>query len=158
MRHKFLLISLALTTLLSSCSMHYWAYLRNLTDSITTVDVYINDSSYRKKLPTNIKTANKIVDFKNGHRRFFTDMTQIVWVDSSHFKVFLRPKTTIDFEDIGGYFLNSHPLSDIQIFITSNNITDTLMNGRMDFRHDKFNFKQNGLVPPRPLLYHDINK
>ena len=138
--------------------MHFWAFLRNLTDNIATVDVYINDTNHRKTLPTNIKTANKIVEFKNRHRRFFTDTTNIVWVDSSHFKVFIRPQTTIDFEDIAGYFLNSHPLSDIQVFVSSKQGTDTLMNGRTDFRHDKFFYKQNGFIPPRPLLYHDIIK
>lgn len=134
--------------------MHFWAYLRNMTNNIATVDVYIQEQNFRKTLPSSITTANKIVDFKNRHRRFFNDTTRIVWVDSFHFKVFIRPKTTIDFEDIAGYFLNSHPLSDIQVFVTSNKVTDTLMNGRMDFRDDKFNYKQNGFI--RPLLYHDI--
>lgn len=136
--------------------MHFWAYLRNLTDNIATIDVFINDPNYRKILATSIKTANKIVEFKNGHRRFFSDTTNIVWVDSLHFKVFIRPQTTLDFEDIAGYFLNSHPISDIQAFVSSKQLTDTLMNGRADFRHDKFVYKQNGFIPPRPLLYHDI--
>ncbi len=142
---------------LSSCSLHFWAYLRNMTNDIAIVDVYIKEQNFHKTLPSSIATANQIVDFKNRHRRFFNDTTSIVWVDRSHFKVYVRPKTTIDFEDIAGYFLNSHPLSDLQVFVTSNKMTDTLMNGIMDFRHDKFNYKQNGFIPPRPLLYHDIN-
>lgn len=156
MRHKLLVTSLVLTTLLSSCSLRFWAYLRNLTDSIATVDVYINDTNYRKTLPTTIKTANKIVEFKSGHRRFFSDTTQIAWVDSSHFKVFLQPQTTIDFEDIAGYFLNSRPFSDIQVLVSSRQVTDTLMNGIMDFRREKFLYKHYGFIPGRPLLYFDI--
>jgi len=127
-----------------------------MTNDTATVDVYIREPNYRKTLPSSISTANMIVDFKNRHRRFFKDTTNILWIDSSHFKVFIRPQTTIDFENIAGYFLNSHPLSDIQIFVTSKNIIDTLMNGRTDFRQDKFKYKQNGFIPPRPLLYHDI--
>lgn len=136
--------------------MHFWAYLRNLTDSIATVDVYVNDPNYSKTLPTSIKTANKIVEFKSGHRRFFSDTTNIVWVDSLHFKVFLRPHTTIDFENIAGYFLNSHPLSDINVYVSSQQMTDTLMNGRVDFRHEKFFYKHYGFMPGRSMLYYDI--
>ncbi len=136
--------------------MHYWAYLRNLTDSTAIVEVYINDTTHRNKLPTTINTANKIVEFKNGHRKYFTDTTNIVWVDSSHIKVFIKPQTTIDFEDIARYFLNSYQLSDISVLVSSKQFTDTLMNGRTDFRHDKFVYKRNGVIPPRPLLYYDI--
>ena len=129
-----------------------------MTNEIATVDVYIQEQDFRKTLPSTIRTANKVVDFKNGHRRFFNDTTNIVWVDSSHFRVFIRPQTTIDFEDIAGYFfLNSQPVSDIQVFVSLNQMTDTLMNGRMDFRREKFNYKQNGFIPPKPLLFYDIS-
>ena len=145
-----------MTIFLSSCSLHFWAYIRNLTNETATIDVYILDKDFRKTLPANIQTANKIVDFKNGHRRFFTDTTNVLWIDSTHFKVLVRPQTTIDFEGIAGYFLSSQPGSDIQVFVTSDQMIDTLMNGRSDFRREKFKYKQNGFIPPKPLLYYDI--
>lgn len=158
MRPKLLLTSLALTLILSSCSLRFWAYIRNLTNDIATVDVYIQEPNFSRILPSNIRTANQTVEFKNGHRRLFNDTTQIVWIDSLHFRVFVRSQTTVDLEDIDGYFMNSHPTSDIKVIVTSKQAIDTLMNGRMDFRREKFSYQQNGFIPPKPLLYYDIKK
>jgi len=123
-----------------------------LTNETAIINVYTRERGFPETL--SIKTANQVVKFKNGHRRFFTDTTNILWVDSTHYKVFVRPHTTIDFEDITGHFFSSSPYSDIQVFVTSKQTTDTLMNG--DFREDKFHYKQNGFIPPQPLWYYDI--
>lgn len=158
MRNALLLLTFLVTILLNSCSLRYRAYLRNLTNSIATVDIYILNKEFRKTLPPSIKTANRVVEFNNSHRRFFKDTTDIAWVDSSHFRVFIRPQTTVDFEDIAGYFLNSNPSSDIKVIVSSQELIDTLMNGEMDFRREKFTYKQSGFIPPTPLLYYDIKK
>ena len=108
MRYKLFFTSCLLTLLLSSCSLPFWAYIRNLTNETAIINVYNRRGDFSETLPT-IKTADQVVKFKNGHRRFFTDTTNILWIDSTHFKVFLKPKTTIDFEDIAGHFLVTTP-------------------------------------------------
>jgi len=142
---------------LSSCSITDWVYIRNLTDNIATIDVVFNNLDELTKRPITFKTADKIVIFKNGHKSAFTDSTNIVWLDSSHFQFKIRPQNTIDLDALI-FFYGAHPANNIKILVTSGLLTDTLMTSQDDFRRDKFKYKQNGFFPPRPILYYDIRK
>ncbi len=158
MRHLKIFITLSyLTISLTSCTINYWAYIRNLTRKTALIDVFLNDLDDFKVRPTNLKTADEIVKFKKGHKNKFIDTTTISWLDSSHLQFQVRPNTTIDLEAIS-FFYYSHPMTDMKVVVTTENNIDTLMTSKSDFRRDKFQYKQNGIITPRPILYYDIKE
>ena len=130
---------------LNSCSINYWAYIRNLTNKTATIDILLNDSRSFKTRPTILNTADQIVTLKSGHKKLFVDTTGIVWLDSAHLQIQIRPKTTIDLESLSSFYY-SRPLNDMQIVVITHQTIDTLMKSRTDFRRNKFQYKQNGFI------------
>ncbi len=152
MRYTSCLLLSLLAFSLNSCSLKYWAYIRNLTNKSATIDILLKDLNDFRARPTILMTADQIVTFKNGHKKLFVDNTTISWLDSSHLQIQVRSKSTIDLESLSSFY-NSRPLNDMQIVIRTDQTIDTLMTSRTDFRRNKFQYKQNGF---RPILYYDI--
>lgn len=144
------------TLLLSSCSVPFCVYVRNLTSEIAVIDVYLLGKASMETLPNKIKVANKVVAFKSGFRKDFNNKQNVIWIDTTHFKFILYPNTTVDFTDIAGRFVNGYPRGNVSVIISTETKVDTLMNGREEFKQDKFQYKH--LWVSLSLLYYDIQK
>lgn len=156
LKYKRCILYLIIPLAFSSCSFHYFAYIRNLTSEIAIIDIYSKDKSLAKIVSPYISRANKVVTFEKGYRKQFNDSMAVQWLDSTHCIVAIPPQTTINFGNIGGYFLNGRPTNNIKVIVSTKNTKDTLMDGRAQFRMNKFKYRQNGFLPKHPLLYYDI--
>ena len=154
MRQLLLSVLLCLTLGIYSCTIPFGAYLRNMTNETAVIDVFLLDKTGMATLPNKIKVANKIINFKSGFQKFIDSSQNVTWVDISHFKLEMKPNTTVDLTDMAGRFVNSYPLEEVRIIVSTNDKVDTLMNGRFYFNHDKFEYKNVGISSP--LLYYDI--
>ena len=154
MRQLLLSFLIFLTFGICSCSIPFGAYLRNMTNDIATVDVFLLDKTNMVTLPNKIKVANRIINFKSGFKKFIDSSQNVTWIDISHFKLEMKPNTTVDLTDMAGRFVNSYPREDVRVIVSTNEKLDTLLNGRSNFYYNKFGFKNVGLSSP--LLYYDI--
>ena len=152
MKYKLFFAGLFLTLTITSCTMLFSAYIRNMTNEVATVDVFIQEEDFRSQVPSSVKTAKQIVNFKGRYGRFFKDSTAIVWVDSSHFKVMIQPKTTVDLADIAGKFWNGRSRSRLKVLMTTNKETYVLTDSIYGYvGREKFQG-----VPRKYIIYHDI--
>lgn len=150
-----ILLCLYITVCLSSCENLYHPYIRNRSNAVAVVDVFLLNKASLKKLPNQVKVADRIVDFKSGFRQSFYNHQNVIWKDTVHFALTIPPGTTADLSDMAGRFMNAHPHEQLLVTVTANNTTDTLMNGLLDFRYKKFAYQHVG-VDVR-VLYYDIN-
>ncbi|HLP38087.1 hypothetical protein [Lacibacter sp.] len=144
---------------LSSCSMIFWAYVRNISNDTALIDVYLLDKSDWRTLPNQIKTAHEAVSFKAGYTKRFDSYTNVTWVDTAHFKVMLPPNTTLDLNDLAGMFYNGGSTKDILVVITTQSRLDTLLKGRYEFLKEPHLFKTVGTFKPffyKPVLVYDV--
>lgn len=154
MRGLTLFIIYCTVLALSSCTMIFGAYIRNMASETAVIDVFLLDKTDLKTLPNKVTTANRLVKFKSGFRKFLDSTQNVIWIDVSHFKLEMRANTTVDLSDMAGKFINSSPRGDVIVTVTLKNKVDTLINGRRDFRHEKFEYKNAGFSSP--LLHYDI--
>lgn len=139
---------------LSACTTPFWAYIRNMAGVPATIDVFLLDKAAMKTLPNQVKVVNKIVVFKSGFRQSFYKTENVHWIDTTHFSFTIQPGVTADLTDMAGRFVNANPREQVCVTVTINTITDTLINGRNDFRFHKFGYKKVGL--DIPVLYYDV--
>jgi hypothetical protein len=125
-----------------------------MTGENATIDVFLLDKKFMNTLPNRVRVANKILDFKSGYKNHIDSSQNVVWENMNHFKLEVKPKTTIDFTDIAGDFLNGSPFFDAVITVNKFGKVDTLLNGRRGFRENLFQFKSRGLG--RPVIFYDI--
>ena len=138
----------------SACITPFNAYLRNPTNSVAIVEVYLLDKQEMKTLPNQIKVADSILEFKGDYKRPFRKVQNVKWIDTVHFRFELQPHTTADLTDMTAGFTNSYPHGDFRVTVTTANKVDTLLNGSKDFRYKLFQYKNKGLSPH--ILYYDV--
>lgn len=138
----------------NSCSVSFGAYIRNYSNEIAIIDVYLLSKAHMKTLPNMVKVANKNLQFKSGFRNKLDSTSYVRWLDTSHFTFNIYPNTTVDLTDMVGIFLNSHPRHNVVASVTTKNKVDTILNGRFEFPRDKFGLKNVGISSP--LFYYDI--
>jgi hypothetical protein len=153
MRVLLLTILLFVAVSFYSCSLYFDAFLRNMTRETATIDVFLNKRNQWATLPNRVKTACKLVNFKSGYKKYFSETTYVTWFDSVHFQLKVSPNSTIDLSQIAGTFLNSSPTKDVRVIVSTGSKVDTLINGHSDFRHDLFKYKSKAF---RPILYYDV--
>ena len=154
MRRLFLTALIPTCWLLSACSLEFSAFMRNLSTETAIIDVFLLDKSEWNRLPNKVKVANRIVEFKNGVRGKFDSLQIVIWVDTSHFRFEMKPQTSLDFTDMAGEFLNSHPRRDVRVVVTTSTSSDTILNGYRNFRSENFQYTNFGLK--NPTLYYDV--
>lgn len=135
----FLAIALLLIQLVS-CSRLYQACIRNLTDTVAIVDVRLPDITDMKKLPNKIRMTNRIFNLKSGYKKYLDSTQNVEWIGVQHFLLKIKPQTTVDLSDMAGPFINSSPRGNAIVTVTWGGITDTLLNGRYNFKHEKFQY------------------
>ncbi len=143
-----------ITISFSGCTMLFYAYIRNATNTAAVIDVKLLSKSSMKTLPNRVKVADKVVVFKSGFRQNFYKTYPVTWIDTTHFSFVIMPGTSIDLTDVAGKFVNAHPREDVLVTVTLNYKIDTLINGYRDFRHEKFGYKNVGVSVP--VLYYDV--
>lgn len=148
-----IVLTLYLFLSITSCSLLFNVCIRNTTNDAATIDVYLPDKTNLKTLPNKIRVANSIINVRSGYNRHFDSTQNVTWIDIDHFKLEIRPQTTVDVSDMVGLFINGSPRGDAIVIVSSNSKTDTLLNGINDFRREKFNYT-SGFLTPR--LYYDI--
>ena len=154
---KIVIITLSIIVVLNSCVISYWVYIRNLTSAPVTLDVFVNDLRTYDIQPTYLQTADSIISFKKGHKKYLVDTTKIKRIDSTHFQFQIRPNNTVDLERITRFF-GFRPTGDIKIIVTSGTKIDTLMTSPADFKREKFWYKGSGFGRAKPILYYDVRK
>ncbi len=140
-------------TLLSSCTLLFNVYIRNTTKNQVIVDVSLLRANEWKMLPNSVKTADRIIEFRGNYRKFFETTEYVDWVSPMHFQMKLNSNSTLDLSDMAGNFFNGYPKKNVRVVILSQNKSDTLINGRNDFRRDRFLYKSR---VSKPILYYDI--
>jgi hypothetical protein len=148
-----IILTLCLSLSVASCSLLFNVCIRNTTNDVATVDVFLPDKTNLKTLPNKIRVANSIINVRSGYNRHFDSTQNVTWIDIDHFKLEIQPKTTVDVSDMAGRSINDSPRGDAVVIVSLNNKTDTLLNGINDFRREKFNYT-GGFLTPR--LYYDI--
>ena len=138
---------------LASCSMLFNACIRNTTNQIATIDVYILDKTNLKTLPNKIRVANRLVNLKSGYKKYLNSSEDVTWIDTEHFKLDIKPQTTVDLSDMIGAFINGSPRHEARVIVTSPGKIDTLIDGRQYPGMEKFNYI-GGFFSPK--LYYDI--
>ena len=136
----------------SSCSIIYNAFIRNTTDSMAMVDVYLLNKEDMPTLPNKVKVANLVVPFKGNYRKYMDRFQNVIWVDTNHFTLEVSPKTTVDLTDMAGRFQNGSALYNVLVTITVGNRMDTIINGRDESQQ----FDSKGMGFRAPILYYDI--
>lgn len=149
-----LLLILCLTLGICSCSIPFGAYIRNMSKDPAMIDVFLLDRTSMTTAPNVIRVSNTIIEFKSGFKKKMDNSQNVKWIDLSHFRLELQPHTTVDLSDMVGTFINAYPQGDVRVTVSVNNKVDTLMNGKSDFKQEKFLVKKVGLSTA--LLYHDI--
>lgn len=142
--------------LFSACTMPFWAYIRNISGKDAIVTIVLLRRNSMNTLPNRVKVAREIISFKpgSGYRQSFTERENVNWVDTIHFTFTVRPGTTADLTDMAGKFSNAHPKEEVFVTVTTGSKTDTLINGRDDFRYAKFGYKRSFFNDP--VLYYDV--
>ena len=138
-----------------SCSWDFYAYIRNPTNKVGLIDVYLLDKSGMATLPNKVKVANRVVKFKAGYRKFFEGAQNVTWIDTSHFKFEIKPNTTVDLTDMAGRFRNGAPMKNVHVTITFGDKVQTLLHGRYS-RDDKFIYEHVGLSSH--IIYYDMKE
>lgn len=138
---------------LSSCTLRFNAYIRNFTKNHIIIDISLLRGSEWKTLPNSVKTANTIVNFKGSYKRSFESIEYVNWISPLHFQMTLKPGSSIDLSDLAGEFYNGHPRKNVRVVILRQDRSDTLINGRRDFKRELFKFK--GRVS-QPIIYYDV--
>jgi len=154
MRTLLLGCMFCLSMSLSSCTMPFWAYIRNTSAFPAIIDVVLLDKHGMRTLPNQVKVAHKIVAFKWGFRQNFYEWENVQWVDTSHFSFTVMPGTSIDLADAAGRFMNSYPVERSFVTVTVNGTVDTLIDRNRNFLHQKFSYTHVGLSVP--VLYYDV--
>ena len=149
---SFILVLFAFS--ISSCSMYFDAFIRNMTNEIAVIDVYLLNKRQMKTLPNKVSVANRIVKFRSGYKKYMDSLQNVIWIDMEHFKLELAPNSTADLTSLAGRFLNSYPREEVRVTVKVNNKVDTLSNGRRDFRYELFGYKK--MPFGTPILYYDI--
>ncbi len=149
---RIILIVLSLY-LISSCSWEFQACIRNLTNAAASVDVYLLDTRNMKTLPNQIRMTNRIINLKRGYKRFLDSTQNVTWIDINHFRLEIKPRTTVDLSDMAGIFINGSPRNKVMVIASSAQKTDTLLNGEYGFAFRKLNYKGGFFTH---ILYHDI--
>lgn len=143
-----------ITIVLNSCTMPFWAYIRNMSMYPAVIDVVLLDKGSMRTLPNQVKVADTIVAFKSGFRQHFYKRESVQWIDTSHFSFTIKPGSSIDLSDLAGRFVNSFPVENVFVTVTANHVIDTLIERRHQFRHEKFGYKNVGVSVP--VLYYDV--
>jgi hypothetical protein len=151
-KKQVILVLLLFYGWLTSCSVIFNAYLRNTTDRVATVDVYLLSKQNMKTLPNKVGVANRVVAFKSGYRKYIDSLQNVDWIDTNHFKLEMAPKTTVDLTDMAGRFRNGDALHDVRVTVTLENRTDTILYEAG--RNNQLHFKSMGFGTP--VLYYDI--
>ena len=154
MRRNEQMLVLLSCLFLTSCSIDFNAYIRNMTDALAVVDVYLLNKEHMKTLPNKVRVANRVVSFKCGYRKHIDSLQNVYWVDVNHFQLAVAPKTTVDLTDMAGRFHNGSATENIMVTVTVGNRTDTILNGNYRQDRQKFDYKSMGFGTP--VLYHDI--
>ncbi len=118
------------------------------------IDVFLLDRTSMTTASNVVRVSNTIIEFKPGFKKFLDNSQNVKWIDSSHFKLELQPRTTVDLTAMVGTFINASPKENVRILVSLNDKVDTLMNGRSDYNHNRFSFKKVGVFSS--LMYHDI--
>jgi hypothetical protein len=142
--------------MLNGCTIPYLAYIRNKSARPALIEVELLDKSRMRTLPNSVLLAGKIVVFRAGFRQNFYNRQTVHWIDTARFSFAVPPGTTIDLTDLAGRFSNGHPIENVRVTVNTARRTDTLLNGRDDFRYQLFQFKNVGIS--LPLYYYDINQ
>lgn len=145
-----------ITVMANGCTMPYLAYVRNNSLLPVVIEVQLLDKSSMRTLPNSVLVANEIVAFKAGFRGAFTERQYVHWIDTAHFSFTVLPGTTVDLTDMAGRFVNAHPIENVLVTVGSASGKDTLINGRHDFRKDKFTFRNVGIS--LPVYYYDLSQ
>ena len=140
---------------ISGCTVPYLAYIRNKSSLPATIHVALLDKSRMRTLPNSVLVAGSIVNFRPGFRQHFYNRQTVHWIDTAHFSFTILPNTTVDLTDLAGRFSNAHPIENVRVTVRAVSYTDTLINGRLDFRRQQFQFKNVGIS--LPVYYYDIN-
>jgi len=154
MRTSHFFVLFAFTFFLVSCSWNFYAYIRNSTHSTATVDVYLLDKSNLNTLPNKVRIAERAVNFKSGYKKYFEHTQNVRWIDTSHFTFEIKPYTTLDLTEMTGRFRNGGPRKHVRVILTTEGKVDTLINGEVDDRRNKFHYDHVGLTTH--VLYYDI--
>ena len=150
-RHTFFLLILLITA--NSCTLIFLPFIRNVTTEDAIIDVYLSEESRLRDLPTQIKAANKVVKFRFGYGFHFNTYQNITWLDSTHCRVIMKSKTTLNLSTLTGIkFLNGSPRGHATVIVKSINKIDTLL-GSKSFWREKFKYKGKFSTP---ILYYDI--
>src|SRR5579872_6446414 len=83
----------------NSCITPDYAYIRNLTNSVAIINVFLANKKEMKTLPNKVRFANQVVSFKGGYRKFLYNTLNVVWQDTSNFKFEMKPQSTADLSD-----------------------------------------------------------
>jgi hypothetical protein len=100
------------------------------------VDVYLLDKSNLNTLPNKVRIAERAVNFKSGYKKYFEHTQNVRWIDTS------------------GRFRNGGPRKHVRVILTTEGKVDTLINGEVDDRRNKFHYDHVGLTTH--VLYYDI--
>ena len=152
---RAILLSLLLfgTVSFYSCSLYFDAFVRNTASEVATIDVFLLETNQWTTLPNRVTIARRLVNFKSGYKKYFSETAYVNWIAPGHFQYKLSPGSTIDLSEIAGAFLNSHPTTDVRVIVSTRSTIDTLLNGYRDFRQDLFQYKNKAF---RPILYYDV--
>lgn len=154
MRLPFLIIISGLLPLVS-CSYISNIYLRNLTRETVMADVYILHPEDSLLIPKRVRTANDIAVLNRDFITGFNDTSEIRKLDQLHYRVMIRPGTSICLSDITGTLMNGMLHTNLRVVILSSGRVDTLMNGLGDIRREKFEYIHRGMIFPRYVSYYD---
>jgi len=154
MRRNEQMLVLLSCLFLSSCSIDFNAFIRNTTDALAMVDVYLLNKEDMKTLPNKVRVANRMIEFKSGYRKHIDSSMTVHWVDINHFQLQLAPRTTVGLTDMAGKFHNGSATQDVIVTVTLGNRIDTILNGNYSQDRQKFDYKS--MFFGTPILYYDI--
>ncbi len=149
---RIILIILILL-LAESCSWQFQACIRNKSSSAALIDVYLLHTQDMKTLPNKIRMANQIINLKKGYKRFLDSTQNVTWIDLFHFKVNVKPGTTVDLTDMACIFINGSPRCKVILTVSSGNKTDTILN-TTHFPYTRQLNYEGGFF--KHILYYDI--
>ncbi|MBX2922659.1 MAG: hypothetical protein KF746_10745 [Chitinophagaceae bacterium] len=61
----------------ASCSRLYDACVRNITNEVAVIDVFLLDKTDMKTLPNKIRMTNHIVDLKKGYKKYLDSVQNV---------------------------------------------------------------------------------
>lgn len=125
------------------CSKLFHACIRNLSNDPAIVDVYLLNTENMKTLPNKIRMSNRIINLKKSYAGQLDSTQNVTWITPQHFQLTVYPKTTADFSDMVGVFINGNPRGDARMIVNFNGKKDTLLNGWYNFKREKFDYTGN---------------